>query len=78
MYDTRNNLARQVRDEVSSHFGDKLYRSVIPRNVRLGESPSHGLPIILYDHNCPGAQAYMSLADELLARDGLVKTGSEK
>lgn len=78
MYDTRNNLGRQVREEVGSHFGDKVFKTMVPRNVRLGESPSHGLPIILYDHNCPGAQAYMGLADELLARDGLVKTGSEQ
>ena len=77
MFDPRNNLSRQVREEVVKHFGDKVFRAVIPRNVRLGEAPSHGLPIILYDLHCAGAKAYMALADELLVRDGLaVSTGA--
>jgi len=75
MFDLRNNLSRQVRDEVARHFGDKVFKTVIPRNVRLGESPSHGLPIISYDLHCAGAQAYRSLADEFLARD-LARAGS--
>ena len=75
MFDARNNLSRQVREEVNRHFGDKIFRTVIPRNVRLGESPSHGLPAILYDLHCPGAQAYIAMADELLSRDGLVSGG---
>lgn len=76
MYDSRNNLSRQVRDEVVKHFADKVFQTVIPRNVRLGEAPSYGLPIILYDLQCPGARAYMALADEMLVRDGLaVGTG---
>ena len=74
MYDARNNLSRQVRDEVMKHFADKVFKAVVPRNVRLGEAPSHGLPIILYDLNCAGAAAYMALADEMLVRDGLVKS----
>jgi chromosome partitioning protein len=74
MYDARNNLSRQVRDEVIKHFADKVFKTVIPRNVRLGEAPSHGLPIILYDLHCPGASAYMALADEMLMRDGLMKS----
>jgi len=76
MYDARNNLSRQVRDEVEKHFRDKAFKTVIPKNVRLAEAPSHGLPIILYDLNCPGSKAYMALADEILARDGLV-SGAE-
>lgn len=71
MYDSRNNLSRQVREEVGNHFPDKVYQTVVPRNVRLGEAPSHGLPIILYDLACAGAQAYVALADEVLVRDGL-------
>ncbi len=68
MFDARNNLSRQVRDEVKKHFAGKVFDSVIPRNVRLGEAPSHGLPIIMYDPVCAGAKAYESLAAEFLAR----------
>lgn len=78
MYDARNNLSRQVKDEVKKHFEDKMFKTMIPRNVRLGESPSHGLPVIMYDLHCAGARAYMALADELLVRDGLaVSTGGK-
>ncbi|MCA9503614.1 MAG: AAA family ATPase [Spirochaetaceae bacterium] len=68
MADQRNNLARQVEAEVRSHFGDKVYRTRIPRNVRLSEAPSHGQPILLYDIHSKGAVAYVKLADELLAQ----------
>ena len=68
MYDDRMNLARQVAEEVRSHFADKVYKTVIPRNVRLGEAPSFGKPIILYDIRSRGSEAYVSLAKEFLAR----------
>ena len=68
MYDERMNLARQVAQEVRSHFGDKVYDSVIPRNVRLGEAPSFGKPIILYDIRSRGSEAYVSLAKEFIRR----------
>lgn len=68
MADQRNNLARQVEAEVRSHFGDKVYRTRIPRNVRLSEAPSHGQPILLYDIHSKGAAAYVKLADELLTQ----------
>ena len=68
MYDDRMNLARQVADEVRSHFGEKVYRTIIPRNVRLGEAPSFGKPIILYDIRSRGSEAYVNLAKEFLAR----------
>jgi chromosome partitioning protein len=68
MYDERMNLARQVAQEVRSHFGDKVYESVIPRNVRLGEAPSFGKPIILYDIRSRGSEAYVSLAKEFIRR----------
>jgi chromosome partitioning protein len=71
MADQRNNLARQVEAEVRGHFGDKVYRTRIPRNVRLSEAPSHGQPILLYDIHSKGAVAYVKLADELLAQLGL-------
>jgi chromosome partitioning protein len=68
MYDERMNLAKQVAQEVRSHFGDKVYRTVIPRNVRLGEAPSFGKPIILYDIRSRGSEAYVSLAREFILR----------
>lgn len=66
MFDTRNSLSHQVADEVRRHFPDRVFRSVIPRNVRLSESPSHGLPVALYDASSRGAQAYMDLAREII------------
>jgi chromosome partitioning protein len=68
MYDERMNLARQVADEVRNHFGDKVYQTVIPRNVRLGEAPSFGKPIILYDIRSRGSEAYINLAKEFIQR----------
>jgi chromosome partitioning protein len=68
MYDPRNTLAQQVSSQLIEHFGDKVYRTVIPRNVRLAEAPSHGLPVITFDRTSKGAQAYLALADELLSR----------
>jgi len=66
MSDQRNNLSRQVEDDIRSHFGDMVYRTVIPRNVSLSEAPSHGKPIITYDIRSRGAQSYLSLAREVL------------
>ena len=68
MYDDRMNLARQVAEEVRNHFADKVYTTVIPRNVRLGEAPSFGKPIILYDIRSRGSEAYVNLAKEFIAR----------
>jgi chromosome partitioning protein len=70
MYDPRNNLANQVSAQLVQHFGDKVYRTVIPRNVRLAEAPSHGLPVLHYDKTSKGALAYLALAGEILRRDG--------
>lgn len=69
MYDKRNNLSGMVEDDVRTHFGDKVYKTVIPRNVRLSEAPSYGLPAIVYDMKCSGAKAYISLAKEVLQRE---------
>jgi len=66
MFDTRNKLSHHVAREVNTHFGDITFRSVIPRNVRLSESPSHGKPIVLYDRMCRGAHSYLDLTDEFL------------
>jgi chromosome partitioning protein len=68
MYDERMNLAKQVAEEVRNHFGEKVYKTVIPRNVRLGEAPSFGKPIILYDIRSRGSEAYVSLAKEFIQR----------
>jgi chromosome partitioning protein len=69
MFDRRNNLSELVAADVRSHFGDKVYETVIPRNVRVSESPSHGKPVLLYDFRSPGAQAYVLLASEMLKRE---------
>jgi chromosome partitioning protein len=69
MFDKRNNLSDLVAEDVRGHFGDKVYRTVIPRNVRVSEAPSHGKPVLIYDLRCPGAQAYVQLAGEMLRRE---------
>jgi len=68
MYDERVNLARQVAEEVRNHFGEKVYKTIIPRNIRLSEAPSFGKPIILYDIRSRGSEAYVSLAREFIQR----------
>ena len=71
MYDQRNRLSKEVEEDVRSHFGSKVYDTVIPRNVRVSEAPSHGKPILLYDHRSSGARAYMRLVNEIRKRDGV-------
>lgn len=68
MYDPRTNLAGQVRGEVEEHMGDRVFRTLIPRNVRLSEAPSHGKPVLLYDLRCAGSQSYLKLAREFVDR----------
>ena len=68
MYDPRNTLAQQVSAQLQQHFGDKVYRAVIPRNVRLAEAPSHGVPVLMLEKTSKGAQAYLALAGEILNR----------
>lgn len=69
MYDPRNRLSNEVSDQLKKHFGDKVYRTVIPRNVRLAEAPSHGKPAMYYDKYSAGAKAYLALAGEMLRRE---------
>jgi chromosome partitioning protein len=69
MFDGRNNLSGAVADDVRAYFGDKVYETVIPRNVRVSEAPSYGRPVIVYDMNCAGSQAYLSLAGEVIHRE---------
>jgi chromosome partitioning protein len=68
MYDRRNRLTDQVADDVRAVLGDLVFTTVIPRNVRLSEAPSHGVPALIYDFRCSGSEAYMRLARELIAR----------
>ena len=69
MHDSRTNLSEDVAAEVRSFFGNKVYSAMIPRNVRIAEAPSHGKPILLYDHKCVGSQAYIALATEIIQRE---------
>jgi chromosome partitioning protein len=69
MYDPRNRLAGDVTEQLNKHFGDKVFRTVIPRNIRLAEAPSHGVPALAYDKASRGAKAYLALAGEMLRRD---------
>ena len=75
MYDERTNLGAQVASNVREFFKEKVFQTVIPRNVRLAEAPSHGLPVIAYDPKSKGAEAYMSLAREFIARDSMLNAG---
>ncbi len=68
MFDARSNLSQQVSEQLARHFGDKVFDTVVPRNIRLAEAPSHGLPGIVYDRTARGSQAYLALAGELIAR----------
>jgi chromosome partitioning protein len=68
MFDRRNRLSQQVSDDVRACLGRVVFDTVVPRNVRLSEAPSHGLPALIYDLRCPGSEAYVSLARELIAR----------
>jgi chromosome partitioning protein len=70
MFDKRNRLSEQVARDVRDYLGDVVFKTVIPRNVRVSEAPSHGKPALLYDHRCSGSQAYMKLASEVLRREG--------
>ncbi|KAB2849451.1 MAG: ParA family protein, partial [Hyphomicrobiaceae bacterium] len=67
--DGRTSFSNEVANEVRGFFGSKVYSSVIPRNIRVAEAPSHGKPILLYDHTCAGSQAYIKLATEIIERE---------
>ena len=68
MFDSRNSLSAEVAEQLEAHFPEKLFRTVIPRNVRLAEAPSYGKPVLQYDRHCVGSQAYLALAGEVLRR----------
>jgi chromosome partitioning protein len=76
MFDPRNNLANEVSNQLFEHFGDQVYRTVIPRNVRLAEAPSYGVPVLIHDKTSRGALAYLALAGELLRREELARASA--
>ena len=69
MYDRRNKLSAEVEKEARNYFKDKVYQTVIPRNVRLSEAPSHGVPVLIYDKSCPGSKSYYSFTDEFILQE---------
>ena len=72
MFDGRNNLSNQVEEDVRSYLGADVYNTIIPRNIKLSEAPSHGLPALIYDYKCPGSMAYIDLAREVLNKSGWI------
>jgi len=76
MFDSRNNIAGLVEADVRAHMGDTVYNTVIPRNVRVSEAPSHGKPVLLYDLRCAGSQAYLKLASEVIQREAFCRTAT--
>ena len=72
MYDRRNNLSSQVEEEARNYFKDKVYQTVIPRNVRLSEAPSHGVPVLIYDKNCLGSKSYYNFTDEFMNQENKI------
>jgi len=76
MYDRRNRLSGEVEKEARNYFKEKVYQTMVPRNVRLSEAPSHGVPVLIYDNNCPGSKSYFSFTDEFLNQDKPVESAA--
>ena len=76
MFDKRNKLSSQVDVEARKHFKNKVYKTVVPRNVRLSEAPSHGVPVLIYDKTCPGSRAYFNFTEEFLNQDKPVESAA--
>ena len=76
MYDKRNKLSSEVETEARNYFKEKVYKNVVPRNVRLSEAPSHGMPVIFYDKNCPGSKSYINFTEEFLAQGESFETAA--
>ena len=76
MYDKRNKLSSQVEKEARNYFKEKVYNTVIPRNVRLSEAPSHGIPVLIYDKSCPGSKSYLSLTEEFLNQEKIMESAA--
>ena len=76
MFDKRNKLSMQVDKEAREFFSEKVYQTVIPRNVRLSEAPSHGIPVLIYDKYCSGSKSYLSFADEFLKQENVMDSAA--
>jgi len=76
MYDKRNKLSSQVEKEARDYFKEKVYETVIPRNVRLSEAPSHGVPVLIYDKTCPGSKSYFNFTNEFLNQEKLLESAA--
>ena len=76
MFDKRNKLSAEVEDEARKFFESKVYQTVIPRNVRLSEAPSHGIPVLIYDKTCSGSKSYFSFAEEFLKQEHLMESAA--
>ena len=76
MFDKRNKLSAEVDKEARQFFNEKVYKTVIPRNVRLSEAPSHGVPILVYDKHCSGSNAYINFADEFLKQENVMDSAA--
>ena len=76
MYDKRNKLSSQVEKEARDFFREKVYKNVVPRNVRLSEAPSHGAPVLMYDKSCPGSKAYFNFTNEFLEQEKLYESAA--
>ena len=76
MYDKRNKLSSQVEKEARDYFSEKVYSTVIPRNVRLSEAPSHGMPVLIYDKSCPGSKSYFSFTEEFINQEKIMESAA--
>ena len=76
MYDKRNKLSSQVEKEARDYFKEKVYSTIIPRNVRLSEAPSHGVPVLIYDKSCPGSKSYFNFTDEFLSKKDTLESAA--
>ena len=76
MFDKRNKLSSQVEQEAREYFKEKVYQTIVPRNVRLSEAPSHGVPVLIYDKNCPGSKSYFNFTDEFLNQEKLIESAA--
>ena len=76
MYDKRNKLSGEVEKEAREYFKEKVYRTVVPRNVRLSEAPSYGMPVLLYDKNCPGSRSYFNFTQEFLDQEKVMESAA--
>ena len=76
MYDKRNRLSSEVEKEAREYFKDKVYQTIVPRNVRLSEAPSHGVPVLIYDKACPGSKSYFSFTEEFLNQDKTMESAA--